>query len=79
MVADVLLTMALLLVIMLTLLGKVPGRLLFIAGIIVSGICLLSALALGDSFSVIMQIGTFCCWCASLRVRKYAVELHQAS
>lgn len=74
--ATVLLTIALLLTMMLTVLGKISGRIFYLTGIVVSALCLLAALLHGDRFTIALQSGTFVCWCLSLGVRKLAVQLH---
>jgi len=74
-IASIVLTIALLLTVTMTVLGKIPVRMFFLTGIVVSALCLLAALLWGDKFTIILQGATFVCWCLALTVRKYAIRL----
>lgn len=75
-IASIVLTIALMLTVTLTVLGKIPGRIFYLAGLVVSALCLLAALLRGDTFTIALQSGTFVCWCLSLGLRRLADRLY---
>jgi hypothetical protein len=79
MAVNVIMTIVLMLVIMAGLLGKIPARLVYIAGSAISGVCLLAGLLRMDGFTILMQAIAVTGWTAGLYVRKIAARRRAAA
>lgn len=77
MAVNVFVTVAILLTVMTTVIGKVPARVMFLAAIALSGIGFLTGVLRADLFTIVMQ-GVACCgWAAGFFVRRRMARIGQ--